>query len=111
MQAPEGAQEEQEDGELVEVVPEPSDEELLAQLGLQLEQRMADLTAGDELPAGIMQQWAEEELRRDTLQWQPRREAPELDVEEEEGGGGEAAEGLEFRDVKGCMLGPCECWS
>lgn len=37
-------EEEQEAGEIVEVTPEPTDEELLAQLGLQLEQQIADLT-------------------------------------------------------------------
>ena len=94
---------------MIEVVPEPTDEELLAQLGLELEQQMADLTANDELPAGIMQQWAEEELRRDRVQWQPRRQLPDQAVdEEEEDGGDDAGEGLEFRDIKGSMLGPCE---
>ena len=37
-------EEEQEAGEIVEVTPEPTDEELLAQLGLELEQQIADLT-------------------------------------------------------------------
>lgn len=36
--------EDQEAGEIVEATPEPTDEELLAQLGLQLEQQIADLT-------------------------------------------------------------------
>lgn len=94
----------------MEVVPEPTDEELLEQLGLQLEQRMADLTASDELPAGIVQQWAEEELRRDTAQWQPRRELPDQATDEEDDGDedGGSADALEFRDVKGSMLGPCK---
>ena len=102
------AKEEQEEGELIEVLPEPTDEELLAQLGLELEQQMADLTARDELPAGIMQQWAEEELRRDRVQWQPRRELPDQAMDEEEDRGDDAGEGLEFRNIKGSMLGPCE---
>ena len=93
---------------MIEVVPEPTDEELLAQLGLELEQQMADLTANDELPAGIMQQWAEEELWRDRVQWQPRRELPDQAVDEEEDRGDDAGEGLKFRDIKGSMLGPCE---
>ena len=94
---------------MIEVVPEPTDEEPLAKLGLELEQQMADLTANDELPAGIMQQWAEEELRRDRVQWQPRRQLPDQAVdEEEEDGGDDAGEGLEFRDIKGSMLGPWE---
>ncbi|DBB14987.1 hypothetical protein WJX82_009217 [Trebouxia sp. C0006] len=106
-EATDEAKEEQEEGELIEVVPEPTDEELLAQLGLELEQQMADLMANDELPAGIMQQWAEEELRRDRVQWQPRRQLPDQAVdEEEEDGGDDAGEGLEFRDIKGSMLGP-----
>ena len=98
---------EQEEGELVEVIPEPTDEELLAQLGLQLEQRMADLTANDALPAAIMQQWAEEEQHRDAAQWQPKRESPgeAVDEAEEE----EGAEIVGFPDVKGSMLGPREC--
>lgn len=95
--------EEQEEGELVEVVPEPTDEELLTQLGLQLEQQMADLTATDELPAGIMQQWAEEELRRDTEQWQPRRQLADQDSEDEE----DAAAAVSCSDIKSSMLGPC----
>ena len=71
---------------------------------------MADLTASDELPAGIMRQWAEEELRRDAVQWQPRRELPDQAVrdEEEEDGGDDAGDALEFRDIKGSLLGPCE---
>lgn len=103
-------EEAQEEGELVEVVPEPTDEELLAQLGLQLEQQMADLTASDELPAGIMRQWAEEELRRDAVQWQPRRELPDQAIhdEEEQDGGDDAGDALEFRNIKGSMLGPCK---
>ena len=110
LQSADKAEEGQEEGELVEVVPEPTDEELLAQLGLQLEQQMADLTASDELPAGIMRQWAEEELRRDAVQWQPRRELPDQAVrdEEEEDGVDDAGDALEFRDIKGSMLGPCE---
>jgi hypothetical protein len=108
-QATDEAKEEQEEGELIEVLPEPTDEELLAQLGLELEQQMADLTASDELPAGIMQQWAEEELRRDREQWQPRRELPDQAMdEEEEDRGDDAGEVLESRDIKGSMLGPCE---
>ena len=72
-------------GRLVEVVPEPTDEELLAQLGLQLEQQMADLTANDELPAGIMQQWAEEELLRYIKQWHPAAIGqPDLDAAQAE---------------------------
>ena len=104
--ADESKPEQEEEGKLVQVVPEPTDEELLAQLGLQLEQRMADLTANDALPAGIMQQWAEEEQRRDAAQWQPRRELPDeaADDEEQE----EGAEVLGFQDVKGSMLGPCK---
>lgn len=90
------------------MVPEPTDEELLAQLGLQLEQRMADLTASDELPAGIMRQWAEEELWRDTVHWQARRELPDQATDEEEDGDGDTSESVDFRDVKGSMLGPCE---
>ena len=93
---------------MIEVVPEPTDEELLAQLGLELEQQMADLTASDDLPAGVMQQWAEEELRRDRVEWQPRRELPDQALDEEEDGGDDAGEALEFRDIKGSMLGPCE---
>ena len=93
---------------MIEVVQEPTDEELLAQLGLELEQQMADLTASDELPAGVMQQWAEEELRRDRVEWQPRRELPDQALDEEEDGGDDAGEALEFRDIKGSMLGPCE---
>lgn len=93
---------------MVEVVPEPTDEELLAQLGLELEQQMADLTTSDELPAGIMQLWADEELRRDRVQWHPRRELPDQAVDEEQDRGDDAGEGLEFRDIKDSMLGPCE---
>lgn len=37
-------EEEQEAGGVLDVAPEPTDEELLAQLGLQLEQQIADLT-------------------------------------------------------------------
>jgi len=107
-QATDEAKEEQEEGELIEVLPEPTDEELLAQLGLELEQQMADLTASDELPAGIMQQWAEEELRRDRVQWQPRRDLPDQAMDEEEDRGDDAGEALQFRDIKGSMLGPCE---
>ncbi|DBB01993.1 TPA: hypothetical protein ACH3X1_000578 [Trebouxia sp. C0004] len=105
-EATDEAIDEQEEGELIEILPEPTDEELLAQLGLELEQQMADLTASDELPAGIMQQWAEEELRRDRVQWQPRRELPDQATDEEEDRGDDAGEVLEFRDIKGSMLGP-----
>lgn len=90
------------------MVPEPTDEELLAQLGLQLEQQMADLTANDELPAGIMQQWAEEEVWRDVQQWHPKQLLPDEDSEEEEEGGDGAAEAVSFQDIKHSMLGPCE---
>ncbi len=107
-QATDEAKEEQEEGELLEVVPEQTDEELLAQLGLALEQQMADLTASDELPAGIMRQWAEEELRRDRVQWQPKRELPDQAMDEDEDGGDDVGEAVEFRDIKGSMLGPCE---
>ncbi|DBA66769.1 TPA: hypothetical protein ACH3X2_001915 [Trebouxia sp. C0005] len=105
-EATDEAKEEQEEGELVEVLPEPTDEELLAQLGLELEQQMADLTASDELPAGIMQQWAEEELCRDRVQWQPRRELPNQAMDEKEDRSDDAGEVLEFRDIKGSMPGP-----
>ncbi|KAL3135501.1 hypothetical protein ABBQ38_005981 [Trebouxia sp. C0009 RCD-2024] len=107
-EAADKAEEGQEEGELVEVVPEPTDEELLAQLGLQLEQQMADLTANDELPAGIMQQWAEEELQRDARQWQPRRQLADQDSDEdlEQDGSGGAAEAVSFQDIKSSMLGP-----
>ena len=94
----------QEEGELVEVVPEPTHEELLTQLGLQLEQKMAHLTATDELPAGIVQQWAEEELRRDWEQWQPKRELADEDSEDEE----DAAQAVSFSDIKSSILGPCK---
>ena len=102
------AEEEQEEGELVEVVPEPTDEELLTQLGLQLEQQMANLTASDELPAGIMQQWAEEELQRDVKQWHPKRQLADQDSDDEEDGEGDAAEAVSFQDIKGSTLGPCK---
>lgn len=69
---------------------------------------MADLTASDELPAGIMQQWAEEELCRDRVQWQPRRELPNQAMDEKEDRSDDAGEVLEFRDIKGSMPGPCE---
>ena len=104
--ADEDSKPEQEEGELVEVVPEPTDEELLQQLGLQLEQQLADLTANDALPADIMQQWAEEELRRDTLQWQPTRGPPDHASDEEEFL--DSTETLSFQDVKGSILGSCE---
>lgn len=107
LQAADEGEAEQEEGELVEVVPEPTDEELLTQLGLQLEQQMATLTANDELPAGIMQQWAEEELRRDREQWHPRRQLADQDSDEEEEAGGDAAEAVSFQDIKSSMLGPC----
>lgn len=110
MQAVDEAEEGQEEGELVEVVPEPTDEELLAQLGLQLEQQMADLTASEELPAGIMQQWAEEELQRDARQWHPRRQLADEDSDEdlEQDASADAAEAVSFQDVKSSMLGPCK---
>ena len=107
LQAADEAEAEQEEGELVEVVPEPTDEELLTQLGLQLEQQMASLTANDELPAGIMQQWAEEELWRDGEQWHPSRQLADQDSDEEEDGGGDAAEAVSFQDIRSSMLGPC----
>ena len=105
MQAVDQAEgEQQEEGELVEVVPEPTDEELLTQLGLQLEQQMAHLTATDELPAGIMQQWAEEELRRDREKWQPRRQLADEESEDEE----DAAQAVSFSDIRSSILGPCK---
>ena len=107
-QAEKEAEEAQEEGELVETVPEPTDEELLAQLGLRLEREMANLTANEELPAGIMRQWAEEELRRDAEQWHPKREQLEQDSGEEEDGEEDAAECVSFQDVKSSLLGPCE---
>lgn len=110
IQAADKSEEGHEEGELVELAPEPTDEELLAQLGLQLEQQMADLTANDELPAGIMQLWAEEELQRDARQWQPRRQLADQDSDEdlEQDGGGDAAEAVSFQDIKSSMLGPCK---
>lgn len=107
-QAADEAEAEQEEGELVEVVSEPTDEELLTQLGLQLEQQMADLTANDELPAGIMQQWAEEEVQRDKQQWHPRKQLADQDSNPEEDEGGDAAEAVSFHDIKSSMLGPCK---
>ena len=107
-QAADEAEEDQEEGELVEVVPEPTDEELLTQLGLQLEQQMENLTAGEELPAGVMHQWAEEELRRDVKQWQPKRQLPDQDSEEEEDAEIDASEAVSFQDIKSSMLGPRE---
>ena len=104
--ADEDSKPEQEEGELVEVVTEPTDEELLQQLGLQLEQQLADLTANDALPPDIMQQWAEEEVWRDTLQWQPTRGLLDQASDAEEDMN--SAESLSFQDVKGSMLGPCE---
>ena len=108
LQAADEAEAEQEEGELVEVVPEPTDEELLTQLGLQLEQQMAKLTANDELPAGIMQQWAEEELQRDKQQWHPRKQLADQDSDQEEDEGGDAAEAVSFLDIKSSILGPCK---
>ena len=108
MQAGNEAEEEQEEGELVDVVPEPTDEELLTQLGLQLEQQMESLTAGDELPAGIMCQWAEEELQRDVKQWHPKRRLPDQDSEEEEDAEVDGSEAMSFQDIKSSMLGPSE---
>ena len=78
----------------------------MAQLGLQLEQQMADLTANDELPAGIIQQWAKEELRRDVQQWHPKRQQPEQESEDDEEDA--AAVAVSFQDIKSSMLGPCE---
>ena len=108
LQAADEAEAEQEEGELVEVVPEPTDEELLTQLGLQLEQQMATLTANDELPAEIMKQWAEEELQRDKEQWHPRKQLADQDSDEEEDAGGDAVEAVSFQDIKASMLGPCK---
>ena len=90
------------------MVPEPTDEELLTQLGLQLEQQMANLTANDELPAGIMQQWAEEEVQRDKQQWHPRKQLADQDSDPEEDECGDAAEAVSFQEIKSSMLGPCK---
>ena len=53
-----------------------------------------------------MQQWAEEEVWRDTLQWQPTRGLLDQASDAEEDMN--SAESLSFQDVKGSMLGPCE---
>ena len=90
------------------MVPEPTDEELLTQLGLQLEQQMANLIANDELPAGIMQKWAEEELQRDKQQWHPNKQLADQNSDEEKAADGDAAEAVSFQDIKSSMLGPCK---
>ena len=93
------------------MVPEPTDEELLTQLGLQLEQQMANLIANDELPAGIMQKWAEEELQRDKQQWHPNKQLADQNSDEEKAADGDAAEAVSFQDIKSSMLGPCRLLS
>ena len=53
---------------------EPSEEELLTQLGLQLEQRIEQLqTAEGVVPPAVAQRWAAEERRRSRERWQPQR--------------------------------------
>ena len=66
---------------------------------------MADLTANDELPAGIMQQWAEEEVQRDASHWHPKRELADQESEDmEQDESGDAAEAVSFQDIKSSML-------
>ena len=62
--------------------------------------------ASDELPAGIMQQWAAEEIQRDFNHWQSPHGLP--DQAAVESGDAEDAGNISFQDIKWSLLGPCK---
>jgi len=52
---------------------EESEEALMAQLGLKLEQELAQLDTGKGLDAKLAVKWGAEETKRESTQWQPIR--------------------------------------
>jgi hypothetical protein len=81
------------DGEIVE---EESEEQLMAQLGLKLEEQLAQLDADKALDSRLARRWGAQESARDRDQWQPLRSMPEADPDGADAGGGRV---LEFEDI------------
>ena len=52
---------------------EESEEALMAQLGLKLEQELAQLDTGKGLDAGMAAKWGAEEAKREAMEWHPIR--------------------------------------
>ncbi len=79
-----------------ELAAEETEEELMARLGLKLEEELAQLDADKALDSRLAVRWAAQESARDRDQWQPLRSEPEPDTE-----GADTAIGrvLEFEDI------------
>ena len=77
---------------------EETEQELMARLGLKLEEELAQLDADKALDARLAQKWGARECARDKDQWQPLRSMPEPDADRDSAYGG-AERALDFEDI------------